>query len=87
MKGNSPEETLLKGKRPSGNAGLSAPGNSQAKPERANAMSNQEALGNPPAPEKVRSVKMDTGAQKKAYSLNKRSQEGGANPSAFADCE
>jgi hypothetical protein len=68
MKSSDPEASLRKGSLPSGNGGLKAPGNYQAKDERADAMSDTETLGKAPAPESVKDAKLDHECVKLALS-------------------
>jgi hypothetical protein len=72
MKGSGPEETLRKGSMPKGNGGLKSPGNYQGTPEHGTAHSNQETLGDPPAPQAVKMAPMDMKCQKAALAERKR---------------
>jgi len=72
MKGNGPEESLGHPESHKGNGGLKAPGNYQGTPEHAVAHSNQETLGDPPAPQAVKMAPMDMKCQKAALAERRR---------------
>jgi len=70
---DNPEQTLRNGNKPSGNGGLSAPGNKQAETVKttSDGGSNLETLrqGSKPKPEAVKEVKYDQSCLAKARAL------------------
>jgi hypothetical protein len=87
---SNPEETLRNGNKPSGNGGLKAPGNSQAKTENttSDGGSNLETLrqGSKPKPEGVKEVSYDQSAISKARALYNETTHG-ANKAGKKDSD